>query len=46
MKRRDWRRLLLDIYQDCRTLPEWDGLKAMYDDEDREYFDMLDVLHS
>lgn len=35
---------LVDIYKTNRNAPKWDDLVSLHDDEDREYFAMLDKL--
>ncbi len=38
----DWAQTLFEIYNLNRDQPEWFNLVLYHDDEDREYFKMLD----
>jgi hypothetical protein len=46
MKKNEWSELLFKIYGDCRGLPHWRVVFNCHDEEDQDYFLMLDELEA
>lgn len=42
MERLEWSKFLFDLWKECHTLPYWEKAQEMHDDEDRQYFSMLE----
>jgi hypothetical protein len=41
-----WKAFLLDHYMRCREFPGWGVIFEMHDQDDRDYFNMLDLHRS
>jgi hypothetical protein len=39
----EWAETLTEVYRDCRNLPRWCDLVELHDQEDREFFALLDI---
>jgi hypothetical protein len=39
-----WKEALVDEYRRCRLFPGWQTIYDLHDQEDRDYYDMLDKM--
>lgn len=42
MNAKEWHETLFEIYKQFRDLPHWADVYDLHDEEDKNYFDMLD----
>lgn len=44
--KKEWAEILFFIWNECRHLPAWMDVWECHDEEDKDYFQMLDTMEN